>query len=422
MSRIVLATIGSLGDLHPMIALALELKRRGHTPVINTWAGYEEKLDALGIEFAPLRPNVDIDDRDLHKKAMDASAGPEFVIKDLIIGNVRDMYDDLSSAVKGADLFLTGEIVYAAKSVAEISGVPWISTSLSPISMFSADDPNVYMQAQWIEWLRPLPSVFHRGMLGMMKLFTSSWLDEYRKFRSDLGLDEKHEPIFTEKFSPLQHLVLFSTALAEPQRDWPQPHLQTGFCFYDESGVTELQPELQEFLKHDEPPIVFTLGSAAVLDAGDFFDESVKAAKQLNRRAVLLYGRDCEPPIGLTDDIVGFEFAPYSLVFPHAACVVHQAGVGTTGQVLRAGVPHVIMPFSHDQPDNAARCRRAGVAEVIPRGQYTAGRAANAIDAVLSNASYRENAAHLKRMVGAERGTAAACDAIEEILRGNTLR
>lgn len=412
-----LATIGSLGDLHPMIALALELKRRGHTPVINTWAGYEEKLNALDIEFAPLRPNVDIDDRELHKKAMDASAGPEFVIKDLIIGNIRDMYDDLSAAVAGADLFLTGEIVYAAKSVAELSGVPWISTSLSPISMFSADDPNVYMQAQWIEWLRPLPSVFHRGMLGMMKIFTSGWLDEYRKFRRDLGLDEKHEPIFTGKFSPLQHLILFSKALAEPQRDWPQPFVQTGFCFYDESGTTELQPELKKFFETGEPPIVFTLGSAAVLDAGNFFDESVKAAKLLGRRAILLYGRDCEPPNGLNDDIVGFDFAPYSLVFPHAACVIHQAGVGTTGQVLRAGVPQVIMPFSHDQPDNAARCRRAGVAEVIPRGRYTAERATEMIRTVLNSETYRQNAACLKQIVDAERGTAAACDAIEEVLR-----
>ena len=79
------------------------------------------------------------------------------------------------------------------------------------------------------------------------------------------------------------------------------------------------------------------------MDPRDFFDESVKAAKILNRRAVLVYGPFNEPPRGLNDDIIGVPYAPYSRLFPRAACVVHQGGVGTTGQVLRAGVPHLIM-------------------------------------------------------------------------------
>lgn len=416
MSRIVLSTIGSLGDLNPMIALGLELKRRGHIPVVNTWAGYSDKIAGLGLEFMPLRPNVDIDDRELHRKAMDALKGPEFVIKDLIIGNIRDMYSDLLAAVDGADLFLSGEIVYASKSVAEVSGVRWLSTSLSPVSMFSAHDPSVYLQAEWIEMLRPLPAFLHRAMLGIMRITTSSWLDEYRRFRRDLGLSEDHDPIFTGKFSELLHLVLFSKALARPQPDWPPNFRQTGFCFYDESETVEPQPELDKFIKGGEPPIVFTLGSAAVFDAGDFFDESVKAAKLLKCRAVLLFGRDCQPPKGLTDDIVAFEFAPYSSVFPFAACVVHQGGVGTTGQVMRSGVPQVIMPFSHDQPDNAARCRRAGVAQTLHRASYSAEKAALAISEVLSDKSYREKATRLKDVISAEHGTISACDAIEDVL------
>jgi hypothetical protein len=125
---------------------------------------------------------------------------------------------------------------------------------------------------------------------------------------------------------------MFSKALGKPQPDWFSPTLQTGFCFYDESGRTELQPELAAFLESGEPPIVFTLGSAAVMDARDFFEQSAQAAKMLGRRAVLLYGIDKEPPKGLDENIIGFQFAPYSLVFPRAACIVHQAGVGTTAQ------------------------------------------------------------------------------------------
>jgi UDP:flavonoid glycosyltransferase YjiC (YdhE family) len=74
------------------------------------------------------------------------------------------------------------------------------------------------------------------------------------------------------------------------------------------------------------------------------------------------------------------------------------------------------MPFSHDQPDNAARCRRAGVAEIIDRDSYTAGSAAIALDGILNNQKYRENAIPLKRIIDAEHGTKTACDAIEAIL------
>ncbi|MFT3744293.1 MAG: glycosyltransferase [Pyrinomonadaceae bacterium] len=416
MARIVLTTIGSLGDLHPMIALGLELRRRGHNVVINTWEGYREKIDALGFEFFPLRPDVDIEDTEIHRKVMDASTGPEFVIKDLMMGNIRDTYEDLITAIDGADLFISGEIVYAADAASKISGVPWISTSLAPVSMFSAEDPSIYMQSALLEMAWSLPAFFHRGMQSIMGLVMKPWLAEYRSFRRKLGLSEDHDPIKSDKFSPLLHLVMFSKALGKPQSDWPKNFVQTGACFYDESEMTVLDQKLESFLGNGEQPIVFTLGSAAVMDAGSFFDESAKAAKILGRRAVLLYGRDQKLPSGLSDEIVAFEYAPYSLVFPRAACVIHQAGVGTTGQVLRAGVPHLIMPFSHDQPDNAARCRRAGVAEVISRDSYTAETAANALKTIISDEKYRTNAAALKRIVDSESGTAAACDAIEAVL------
>lgn len=409
--------MGSLGDLHPMMALGLELRRRGHSVVVNTWQGYSDKILENGLEFAPLRPDLDPTDAELIRKTMDARTGPEMVIREIIMPAIRDMYDDMLAAVEGADVFLNGEIVYTAASIAEKTGIKWITTTLSPMCMFSSEDPNVYPQATWLEILRPLPAVFHRELFRVMRWTVSGWYEPYRTLRRDLGLDPEHDPIFIDKFSPLLHLAMFSEAFAMPQPDWFSPTIQTGFCFYDESETLALQPELEAFLAEGEPPIVFTLGSAAVMDARDFFDESAKAAKLLGRRAVLLYGKDNAPPKGLDECMIAFGFAPYSLVFPRAACVVHQAGVGTTAQVLRAGVPQLIVPFSHDQPDNAARCRRAGVAEIIGRDSYTAESAARALSMILTDEKYRANALPLKRILDSENGTKTACDAIEDILR-----
>lgn len=417
MAKIVLATFGSLGDLHPKIALGIELQRRGHDVAIAAMEFYREKIGQIGLGFSPMAPHLDPNDDSLAKDLMDNDTGSEMIVREIIMPSLPVMYEDLVAATAGADLVVSGEITYAIKSLVETTDIKWVSTTLSPIAFFSNYDPPVPPPAPWFENLRFLGPAFHGLVFSFAKRQTHAWLADYRKFRRGLGLSEDHDPIFAGKFSKDAHLAMFSSVLGEPQPDWPPHTLQTGFCFYDGQADSGKMPDgLEDFLNSGEPPIVFTLGSAAVMDPGEFFNESIKAAKKLKRRAVMLYGIFNQPPEGLTDDVVGFDYAPYSRIFPRAACVVHQGGVGTTGQVLRAGVPHVIMPYGHDQPDNAARCRRAGVAEIVRRGNYTADTAAKTIDRILADSSYRTKARELAAVVAAEGGTAAACDRIEKVL------
>lgn len=453
--KIVLATFGSLGDIHPMNALGIELRRRGHEIIFAAMNAYREKIEMLGFEFRPMRPHFDPEDRELARRVMDAKTGTELLLKEILLPNVRPQYEDLSQAVAGADLLITGEAVYAAKSVVEKTGVKWISTSLAPASFLSAYDPFVPPTAQWLKHFRFLGSGFHGLIYGQVRRVVGSWLKEYREFRRELKLSENHDPVFDGKFSDLLHLALFSKVLGKPQPDWHRPTLQCGFCFYDgQDDMGAMPAGLREFLAAGEAPLVFTLGSAAVMDARDFFEESAQAARRLNCRAVLLYGLfnelpefmqksksekkpqdtenqkskikdqrsedfvDTPPADGLISDdgqIAAFNYAPYSLLFPKAACVVHQGGVGTTAQVLRAGVPQLIMPYSHDQPDNAARCERLGVAQVIQRDEYTAANAVRQLEKILSDLAYKSNAESAKRIVEVEHGTQMACDAIEKI-------
>lgn len=429
--RIVIAPYGSLGDLHPMLALAIELRERGHDVVINSLENYREKIYALGFEFFPLRPDVDVENRELARELMDAKTGTEKIIKDLMMKNLRPMYEDLSAACEGADALISGEIVFAAPSVVEKTGIKWITNSLAPISMFSAHDPSVFPNAEWLQHLHFLGAGFHKALFYAIRGTIKNWYLPYKKFRREIGLSPKHDPIFQDKYSSLLHLAMFSKVLGKPQPDWHSPALQSGFCFYDGQQDLGVMPEkLTEFLDAGEPPIVFTLGSAAVMDARDFFEESIEAARILERRAVLLYGIFNEPPEIMENEkwkmenevngqpqIVAFDYAPYSQIFPRAACVVHQGGAGTTAQVLRAGVPHLIMPYSHDQPDNAARCKRIGVAEIISRDDYSADNAADELENLLENPEYRTNAVEASKTVRAEHGTRTACDAIELVLK-----
>ena len=419
MAKILLATFGSLGDLHPLLALAIELRTRGHEISICTLEVYREKIDLLDFEFFPLRPDVDPEnDRELAKEIMDAKGGTEKLLREILLPNVHLMYEDLMKAVEGKDCLISGEVVFAASSVVEKTNIKWITTSLAPASFLSPHDPFVPPTAQWLKHFRFLGATFHGGIYSLVHRIIDSWLEPYKKFRREIGLSENHDPVFKGKFSSLLHLAMFSKVLGKPQSDWHSPTLQTGFCFYDGQDDLGKMPEgLTKFLNAGDAPIVFTLGSAAVMDARDFFEESAKAAKVLNRRAVLLYGIFNEPPKITDKNIAAFDYAPYSQIFSKAACVVHQGGIGTTAQVLRAGVPHLIMPYSHDQPDNAARCERIGVARTISRNKYNAETAAEQLRKLLGDVRYKTNAVETGKIVRNEYGTKIACDAIESVLK-----
>lgn len=417
MAKIVLATIGSLGDVHPKVALALELKKRGHDVTIAAMDYYRERIEPLGIRFSSMAPHLVPGDKDLARELMDSRKGSEKILREIIMPSLRRMYGDLMRAVDGADVLITGEIVYAAKSVVEKTGIKWVTTSLQPGTMFSGYDPFVPPTVEWIEHLRFLGPTFHRALFQVLLWTIRDWWRPYRDFRRELGLDENHDPLIKGKFSDHLHLALFSKMIGPPQRDWPSNTVQPGFCFYDGADDIQKMPvDLQSFLDAGEPPIVFTLGSAAVMDARDFFEQSAGAARQMKRRAVLLYGVFNNPPAGMGGDVVGFDYAPYSQVFPRAACVVHQGGVGTTGQVLRSGVPQLIVPFAHDQPDNAARCRRIGVGEITPRNNYNASTARSGLSKLLNTGNYRARAREVADTVRSEPGTSGACDAIESVL------
>src|ERR1700733_8416644 len=141
--RILFASIGSLGDLHPCLALGIELKRRGHSIAIAAEEAYRSRVLALGIAFYSLRPNWDPTDSELIRQCEDLKSGPETLFRRLILPQLEDTYADLLTAVSECDLLLAGELVYAAPLVAEKLGLRWGSIILSPCSFLSAYDPSL---------------------------------------------------------------------------------------------------------------------------------------------------------------------------------------------------------------------------------------------------------------------------------------
>jgi rhamnosyltransferase subunit B len=414
MSRIVITTIGSLGDLHPYIAIGLGLRDRGHTVEFVTAKDYRAKIEALGFPFHALRPDhITLDDHQMIALMMDRQKGSERVIRDYLLANLRDTYTDLIAATHRADLIVAHEIVYAAALVAEIRHIPWVSCVLAPIAFFSANDPPVLPPFPALAKLRVLGPRVNRLVIDFAKFVTRHWAAPVRQLRRELGLAAIGNLIIDDKFSPDLVLALFSPVLGARQPDWPPQTVITGFPVYD--GHLAPAPELTRFLTAGEAPLVFTLGSTAVLAAGNFYAESIAAAQALDRRAVLLIGSNPVPK-NLPPSIMACNYAPYSTIFPQARAIVHQGGVGTTAQALRAGHPTLVMPYSHDQPDNAARLERLGTSRSIPRQHYSAARVVKELKQLFNHASYTTRALEIKQILQLENGVNVACNAIENQL------
>jgi rhamnosyltransferase subunit B len=426
--RIVLSTFGSFGDIHPYIAIALELKARGHSPLIATSEGYREKMDALGLELHRVRPDLpSYDEADelsrLSVELMKPRGGTEKVIE-LLTPNLREVYEDLDAAVADADLLLTHPLPLVGPIVAQKRGLPWVSSVLAPISFFSAHDPPVFAQLPALYQLQRHSVALSRLVFQIASRRLEKLMEPVYRLRAELGLPRGAQPLLAGQHSPARVLALFSSVLAKPQADWPPNTRVTGFAFYDRRdffGETEMQQELRTFLDDGPPPIVFTLGSSAFWVAKDFYRDSIKAAQSLGERALLLIGHERNrPQEQLPKGVAAFEYAPFGQVLPRARVIVHQGGVGTIGQGLRSGRPVLVVPHAHDQFDNAARVVRLGCGRMIARPRYNARSAKNELEALLGSQDYFTKAAEVGRQVQNENGAGAAADAIEEVLNAQT--
>lgn len=416
--RIVLANFGSFGDLHPYLGIARELQRRGHQPVIATVPHYRKKVEAAGFVFQPVRfaELKEKPDAAMMEKILHLRTGPEFIVRELLMPWVRTAYEDTLNALEGASLLVSHPLTYAAQLAAERCKLPWVSTQLAPTGMLSAHDPPVISFLPVLTRLHPLGPRFWRPLFQAAKRSVLPWTRAISALRRELGLPDTGNPMFEGGASPWGTLVLFSPLLGRPQPDWPVKTVQTGFVFYDGEAET-LSPELQAFLQAGEPPIVFTLGTAAVHNPGEFYHQSAAAAQRLGRRAVLLVGSEAENrPVGLPESIAVVGYAPFSELLPRAAAVVHQGGVGTTAQAMRSGKPMLVMPYGVDQPDNAERVRRLGIARVVSRKAYSAERAARQLEVLLRESHYAERARSVGEQIQQEDGAAAACDVLGSLL------
>lgn len=414
--RVILATGGSLGDLHPFIAMGQALQALGHEAVIATSSDYRAKIEAEGLEFrevglgvARLEVDLGMDRQAITAAVMRSNA---FLFEKIVLPNVQDATRAMIAASRDCDVIVGHSFALGARIAAECHGLPYVPVALQPMSVFSAYDPPALPAAPWLRPCTGGPALaLNRLTIAASRLATARWTRDLDRARRALGAGPSPGDLL---FDALRHaplaLGLYSPLLGPRQPDAPETFHVVGYAAYDsEDGQrASLAPEITAFLDAGPPPVVLTLGSAVVALPGNFYREGLRAARSLGLRAILLVGPDGDLSVADGPDVLALKYAPFSRLFPHAAAIVHQGGVGTTQQALRAGRPQVVVPHLGDQFDNARRVGRLGVGAPAARNRLTD--LAGVLAAVLRDCTAQ--AASLAASAAAEDGASAAAEAI----------
>ncbi|MDF0486871.1 glycosyltransferase [Sphingomonas sp. H39-1-10] len=423
MRKIVLTTIGTLGDLHPFIAIAQALRRHGFAPVLAVAEDQLAKCRAAGIEAAAVLPGFDSVQRRLglaEDEAVKRIMGDQIEMLDqVLLPALPACIDKLETVAAGAEAIIASTFVFAAPIVAEKHGIPLISVVLQPMAILSAYDPPCTPDF-WMMKHAPnsvVGRLWNRAVYGTMRVAVQLKCGpEVDRARAAQRLPRKSARRLLEasERSALT-LATYSRHFSPLPPDAPANARLVGFPIFDsQSGAEEtLDPALAAFLADGPAPIIFTLGSFAVHCPGNFYAEAAAAARALGRRAVLLTGHGAPRRDG---DIFRCAYAPHSLLFPAAAAVVHHGGAGTTGQALRAGKPQLVVPHMGDQYDHGQRIERLGVGLSMKAHRFTATRAARMIARLLDDPAYAAAAARIGAQVARENGADAAAAAIAEAL------
>lgn len=409
--NILLTVYGSAGDVHPMLGLALALQRRGHAVSLATSGYFAELVERAGIEFVELGTR---------ERFLEFSRNPDLwhpirsfalLLQQGILSQMREEYElVVERAIAGETVVLSSCLGFGSRIAHEKLGLPFITVHLQPSVMWTEHETCRYAIGlsgpRVPRWLKRL-----QFQIGQRLLTDRLTLPELNRFRRELGLP------------PVRHLVpwwsvgshvlcLFPEWYAPPQPDWPRPLTCTQFPLWDEETLTAEPSELREFLDRFGPPIVFTPGSA-MQNGSEFFREAVGACRRLVHPGILLTRFAEQIPADLPENVRHFSYVPFSRLLPRAAAIVHHGGIGTTAQALRAGIPQLLMPMSHDQPDNAARAQRFGVGDWLRPSAFRAAAIASKLERLLNSASVASACREIAARFVEVDPFAAACEVVE---------
>jgi rhamnosyltransferase subunit B len=399
---------GSYGDLNPCLAIALGLRQRGHQVLFITTDFYAPLMSRLGVEFVSILSRQEHLRITSHPDFNHPFRSFGFTTRELLVGLMRAEYQAIADRYDpGHTVVLALGLPLGARIAHEKLGVPLATLAHFPPWMRSVYGPHGLSGRK-----TPLLRRFLRRLFDVR--MNSLIAPEAGRLRSELHLPPIRGRYVDWLYSPQLILGLFPQWYASPQPDWPPNVSLTGFPIFDGAEAKELQPEVEDFLRAGDPPLVINALSG-YHSARQFFEIGVTAVRRLRRRAILLSQFAQNVPSGLPAEIRHFGYVPHSLLLPRTAGIVHQGGIGTTAKAMLARIPQVIVPVNFDQPYNARCVTTLEVGAMVRPRQYQPDRLVRELESLLGSSSVAERLKECGARIEGQDGVAEACQRLEHV-------
>ena len=420
--RILIATIGTHGDVQPYVALGRALMAAGHDVSICTCAHFEPFVRKYGLDYAYV--NNDFIDF-MHSpegKIILGNAGSfwETIVTTVpMISKLGDLQERQMADVWAAcqelapDLILYHTKAIGAPDFAEKLGVPcmlafWLPMFVPTTTFPAMGFPELPLGPGY-RWLTY--QIIRKIMLMMSK--------RVRKWREQNGLNPRSPGLRMRlpDGSPIPALHGFSRHMIPRPEDWPETAIVTGYWFLDQDEAWNPPHDLNEFLSKGEPPVYFGFGSIFGRDPKGVTQIVLEAIRRTGVRAILArgWGGLETSDSAQSESVMLIEAAPHSWLFPRVSAVVHHGGCGTTAAGLLAGKPSIICPFFGDQPFWGRQVARLGVGPApIRQRRLTVDSLCRAIDMAMNDSTMRQKAEVLGRRIREENGTSNAAAFINQ--------
>ena len=359
--KVLLATLGSAGDVHPFLAIGAALRARGHEVELLTNPVFESQARAAGLHFHPVGTRAHYENTLQNPVLWHPINGLGVMWRGMLRPAMEPVLSRISEvARRDRCVVLASPVAFGARLANEKLGVPLVSAYTAATMLRSCHHPLTIGPWRVPRWVpQPVRRMAWR-LLDRYKLEPMA-RPGWRELRRVAGLPDVTQNLFGQwMHSPDAGVTLFPDWFAKAAPDWPTQVLQAGFPLYDGAGPTEQDGALERFLDAGDPPLVFMPGTA-MRHARPFFEAAARTCAATGLRGVLLCDDPDQIGLPLPGQLHHARYAPFGRLLPRARALVHHGGVGSCAQALRAGIPQLLVPQAYDQFDNAMRLEHLGV-------------------------------------------------------------
>jgi rhamnosyltransferase subunit B len=413
-SELILASVGSAGDAHPYIALGHAMRARGHAVAMFSNTLHQSAIEAAGIEFIDAGPTLDYPACIANPNLWHPIKGMGVLWRTLLAPSIAPLYRALQARQQRQRPLhvLAGPQMLGARLAQWHLGIPLTTAYTAPSMLRSSEAPVTIAQMHW-------PQGAPRWLLNTVwRAIDHYKLEPMARARLqaiclELGVSAPQTPsIFGTWMHSQAGLALFPEWFAPRKSDYPAAMVYSDFPLYQLDAHVQLAPVAQAFLAQGPAPVVVMLGTAMAHSAAQFAVWQA-ALLRTGQRGIFLSAQAHQLPAQPSAQVLHAAYAPFSVLLPHCAAIVHHGGIGTCAQALSAGIPQIIQACAHDQFENARCVAALGVGQRLARDASVH----DAAKALQRWSDTSRNTANLQR-VQALCGTGSidsACTAMERV-------